>query len=487
MSVPQDLQGYFQQFQQHIIGEDQFFDAGYGPQPLIYADASGRLYQPIEELICKKIAPKFANTHSFSSETGKFTTYLYQFARKTIKEHVNAGSDDILVATGSGMTAALSKLQRLMGLKGFGLDKKRIPEKERPVVFISEMEHHSNHVSWMETIAEVVIVPAGSGALIDPEFLEKELQNYAERPMKIGAFTACSNVTGLITNYKELARIMHRHGGYCFIDFAASAPYVAIDMHPNDTDYLDAIFFSPHKFLGGPGSSGVLIFNRQLYKVSCPDNPGGGNVKWTSPDGRYSYVDDVEVKEDGGTPGILQVIRVCLAIQLKEKMGVENIQKREAALLSQCYRKLIKIPGIYILGNTSLPRIGCISFTIEGIHYNLMVRLLNDRFGIQVRGGWSCASTYAHSLFRITSEKSNKILEAIDGKDLTEKPGWVRLSLHPTLSDEKLDMICASIAEVQQNYETWKNDYAYNQGTNEFESIKNPDDYALEIQSVFEI
>lgn len=472
-----NLEAYFQEFRSGIIGDTHTFKSLEGTKKLIYADwiASGRLYKPIEDTMQNVIGPMVANTHSFSSETGKASTYAYQYAREIIKKHVNANEDDVLVTAGTGMTQVLSRLQRVMGLRWPDAvkDKIKIPENERPVVFISHMEHHSNHVPWMETIADVVIVQCNEHKLVCPHNLEETLKHYQDRPLKIGAFTACSNVTGIITPYYELAKIMHQNGGYCFIDFAASAPYVKINMHPEDPEErLDAIYFSPHKFLGGPGTCGVLVFNKNLYNTNCPDVPGGGNVKWTNPWGEYGYHDDIEVKEDGGTPGFLQVMRAALAMRLKEKMGEDNIEKREEELLELCFNELKKIPGLYLLGYNDEKRIGCVSFGVENIHYNLIVRLLNDRFGIQVRGGWSCASTYSHHLFELSEDSSKQITEGIAQKDLTIKPGWVRLSLHPITTDEEVLFICNAIKQITENIDDWKQGYTYNPKNNEFECAK---------------
>jgi selenocysteine lyase/cysteine desulfurase len=386
------------------------------------------------------------------------------------------------------MTAALSKLQRIMGLRSADnvYNVKLHFDDERPVVFITHMEHHSNQVPWYETIADVVVLPAGENNLVDPKILESELKKYENRTLKIGSFTACSNVTGIITPYHELAKIMHQHGGYCFVDFAASAPYVKIDMHPEDPqEQLDAIFFSPHKFLGGPGTCGVLVFNEKLYKADFPDNPGGGNVKCTDPWGGYHYSDAIEVKEDGGTPGFLQVMRTALCLELKEQMGVENIQNREKELLNLCFSELQKIEGLSILGDLKSERIGCVSFAIENIHYNLIVRLLNDRFGIQVRGGWSCASTYAHYLFDIDEEASQGITNELLQKNLSNKPGWVRLSLHPTLKEEELLFICNAIQQVGLHYEEWQKVYQYNSETNEFDNLMTEKTIAEDVKDWF--
>jgi selenocysteine lyase/cysteine desulfurase len=335
------------------------------------------------------------------------------------------------------------------------------------------MEHHSNQTSWYETVADVVVVKPGKDLLCDLNNLEKELKKYKNRKIKYGSFSACSNVTGIQTPYYEMAKLMHKYGGYCFVDFAASAPYVDIDMHPKDKGAdLDAIFFSPHKFLGGPGTSGVLIFNRELYHNYTPDQPGGGTVEWTNPWGEYKYIEDIEIREDGGTPGFLQAIRTALCIELKNDIGVKNILKREKQLLRIAFKELRKIPHLHILADNIEHRLGIVSFYIDDIHYNLIVRLLSDRYGIQVRGGCACAGTYGHYLLRVDHKHSRKITELINSGDLSLKPGWVRLSLHPTMTNEELYLVCRALKEIQENHRLWKEDYVYNNHTNEFYNKK---------------
>jgi selenocysteine lyase/cysteine desulfurase len=284
-----------------------------------------------------------------------------------------------------------------------------------------------------------------------------------------------------------MASLMHEYGGYCFVDFAASAPYVNINMHPEDPkERLDAIFFSPHKFLGGPGSSGVLVFDKSIYKGHRPpDQPGGGTVDWTNPWGEYKYIDDIEAREDGGTPGFLQAIRAALAIELKSAMGVDNIRGREKELLSKAFKELDQMPGLYILANNIRERLGIISFYFEDIHFNLVVKLLNDKFGIQVRGGCACAGTYGHYLLDVSYEKSHLITSLISSGDLSLKPGWVRLSLHPTMTDEELNYIMGALREVAKNHKKWGNDYIYNRHTNEFRHKDEPEDKTPLIKNWF--
>ncbi|MBW8243650.1 aminotransferase class V-fold PLP-dependent enzyme [Muricauda oceani] len=468
--VKTNLESHFREIRNGVIGNNEYFMSPYGTQKILYADwiATGRLYRPIEEKITGNLGPYLANTHSYSSETGKVTSEVYMEARERIKGHVNADEDDVLVTTGSGMTGALDRLLQIMGLKG----KRPSNPNEVPVVFITHMEHHSNQVSWLEAMADVVIVPPGENMMPSLDKLDELLWNYKDRTLKIGAFTACSNVTGEMTNHKGLAKTMHAHGGICFFDFAASAPYVDIDMHPSDPDCrMDAIYFSPHKFLGGPGACGVLIFNKWLYKNKVPAIPGGGNVKWTTPWGTHSFFENIEIREDGGTPGIIQTIKAALAIQLKEKMDTKLISIKELALLGLFRDELKDIGDIQYYGNSYARRIGCLSFNLMDIHYNLVVRLLNDRFGIQVRGGWSCASTFAHYLFGMDRTRSSEIMNGIDQKNLKNKPGWVRVSLHPTMNSADVEFITEALREIVNGHEEWAKDYKYNPLNNEYEYI----------------
>ncbi|SDR82144.1 Selenocysteine lyase/Cysteine desulfurase [Polaribacter sp. KT25b] len=469
-----NLEQFFSQFRQQTIGVNQTFTSPYGEQKIIYADwtASGRLYRSIEEKICNELGPFVANTHTETSTTGAAMTLAYHEARNIIKRHVNANSNDVLITTGSGMTGVVNKFQRILGLKVSESLKNytTIPEGLKPIVFVSHMEHHSNQTSWLETIADVEVVPCNEEGLVCLESFEKCIQKHENRIIKIASITACSNVTGIKTDYHKVAKLIHEYNGLCFVDFACCAPYVDINMHPEiEEEYLDAIFFSPHKFLGGPGSAGVLIFNKKLYKNTVPDNPGGGTVSYTNPWGQHDYFDDVETREDGGTPGFLQTIKIALAIQLKNKMGVENIKKREDEINKVMFATLENLSDVKILAPNHKERLSIFSFYFEKYHFNLVVKLLNDRFGIQTRGGCSCAGTYGHFLLNVDQATSNRIKDEILHGCNTQKPGWIRLSLHPTVTNAELDFICNSLQELSENIENWSQDYSY-------DSIKN--DYA---------
>ena len=468
------LEAYFAPYRANIIGINQEFESPFGRQRILYADwtASGRMFRPIEKMMSEEIAPFVGNTHTETSVTGTTMTRAYHEALHIIKDHVHASADDAIICYGSGMTSVVNKFQRILGLRLHEKyqDQVSIPDSERPIIFVTHMEHHSNQTSWIESVAEVSVINPTADGLIDLAHLSQLLERHRDRKLKIASVTSCSNVTGILTPYHTIAGMMHRAGGVCFVDFAASAPYIAIDMHPADRpeEYLDGIFFSPHKFLGGPGASGVMVFSKKLYSNRVPDNPGGGTVDWTNPWGGRKYFDDIEVREDGGTPGFTQAIRAALCIRLKESMGVENIRRREHELLGIVWGRLAAVPGLHILADAHRDRLGIVSFYIEGLHYNLAVRLLNDRFGIQVRGGCSCAGTYGHYLLHVTPEHSRSITDLIDRGDKSEKPGWVRLSLHPTTTDDEAGRIVDAIHSLALNFREWSSDYSYNPTTNEY-------------------
>jgi len=468
-----NLEEYFSKFRTNIVGINQEFVSPFGKKKIIYTDwtASGRLYRPIEEKLLNNFGPFVANTHTETTATGTAMTMAYHQARNIIKRHVNANDNDVLITDGSGMTGVINKFQRILGLKiGENFRNSiKIDENDKPIVFVSHMEHHSNQTSWLETIADVVIIPSCAKGLFNIDHLHQLLEEYKDRKVKIASITACSNVTGIKTPYHEVAKMMHNHNGLCFVDFACCAPYTSIDMHPKEADsYLDAIFFSPHKFLGGPGTSGVLVFNNALYHNLVPDNPGGGTVSWTNPWGNHKYIDNIEDREDGGTPGFLQVIKTALAIGLKEEMGVENILKREHELINFVFSKLNNVENINILANNEPNRLGVISFYINDLHFNLGVKLLNDKFGIQTRGGCSCAGTYGHYLLNVNQETSNNLVCEIDSGNLIQKPGWIRMSIHPTTSNEEIKLVCEAILELALHHQDWAKDYKYNPNTNEF-------------------
>lgn len=470
------LEDYFAVYRHHIIGHQQFFHSPFGEKQIIYADwtASGRAYGPIEHMILQEVLPFAGNTHTHTTVTGTYMSEAYETARHIIKTHVNATPDDALLFCGSGMTSAVNKLQRILGLRipARAADYLHCPlrhEAAQPIVFITHMEHHSNHVSWLETIATVVIIGHDANGGVDLQHFGALLELYRDRPVKIAAVTAASNVTGVTTPYHDIAKMIHQYDGWCFVDFACAAPYCDIDMHPDEagTD-LDALYFSPHKFLGGPGTPGVLVFNKRLYRHTVPDHPGGGTVDYTNPWHEHDYTTDIEQREDGGTPPFLQGIKAAMCIRLKEQMQVSPIRQREEELLGIILPRLAQIPQLQVLEPQATHRLGVVSFIVTGVHYNLIVRLLNDRFGIQLRGGCSCAGTYGHILLQVDKDWSHAIRQSIRSGDLSHKPGWVRLSIHPTMTNQEILYILDAIEAVVFHVKQWERDYTYDPASNEY-------------------
>ncbi|MDG1332720.1 MAG: aminotransferase class V-fold PLP-dependent enzyme [Crocinitomicaceae bacterium] len=490
------MEHYFANFGKHIIGNNDTMKTPYHDSiRIVYADwtASGRMYQPIEDRVLKKVLPYVANTHTDTNYTGSKTTYAYSKARQIIKDHVGANEKDVLVSGCSGMTGVVNKFQRILGLKiqeSFR-DMIHIDENDKPIVFVTHMEHHSNQTSWLETIADVVVVNPDSEGLVCLSNFEKAFEQYANRSRKIAAITSCSNVTGIVTPYMDVAEIAHKHGGLCFVDFACSAPYIGINMHEDDESgrFLDAIYFSPHKFLGGPGTSGILVFNRALYTNEIPDNPGGGTVDWTNPWGGHKYTDDIEAREDGGTPAFIQTIRAAMCMQLKDQMGVENIAKREEEIIDILWDRFDQLDNVHLLAGEHKNRLGVISFYIDDLHFNLGVKILNDRYGVQTRGGCSCAGTYGHFLFDLSQERSNAIMHEVASGVCTQKPGWIRMSIHPTMSNEEVNYIMDSIEGLAKNHIEWSKDYTVHPISSavQFKDEKFAMDVKQEVDDCFEL
>lgn len=474
------LEHYFDHFRKNVIGHRQPFESPFGEKELMYADwtASGRAYKPIEDCIQKNILPFVGNTHTGTTITGTLMSQAYEDGKGIIKKHVGANHNDALIFCGSGMTGAVNKLQRILGLRipervrdymKTGSQYLSIDETLKPVVFVTHMEHNSNHISWAETICDVEIIRANEDGNIDLHHFKTLLEKYRYRKNKIAAITACSNVTGIQTPYNTVAKIIHEYDGLCFVDFACSAPYVSINMHPQETnEQLDAIYFSPHKFLGGVGTPGILIFNKRSYKNTIPDQPGGGTVVYTNPWGVQEYTTDIEQREDGGTTPFLGGIKAAMCMRLKEEMGIENMQQREEEMLRIIFYRFSKMDKVEVLEEKIKKRLGVISFIIKGAHYNLVIKMLNDRFGIQLRGGCSCAGNYGHLLLQVNKAKSDEILNGLRAGNLLCKPGWIRLSIHPIMTNTEIDFIMDAIETTAASFQAWANDYSYDPLSNEY-------------------
>lgn len=443
---------------------------------LTYADytASGRSLKFIEQFLIK-IQREYANTHTEDDVTGRHMTEILHQAETIIKKAFNAEKNCRIIATGTGATGAISKFQEIIGIRlppatrnlvrsildnsseenviDQNLRKKLELEIDRlkPVVFIGPYEHHSNDIMWREAIAEVVTIQLTSDGYIDLKDLESQVSDakYKKR-LKIGSFSAASNVTGLKSPVYEIARIMHKYGGLVCFDFAASAPYVKINMNNDSDTFFDAIFISPHKFVGGPGSSGILVFNERVYNLELsPTSAGGGTVDFVSST-TVDYLKDIESREKSGTPGVLQTIKAALVIDLKDAIGIDNIESKELEYTTRALERLSKHSKIKILGPIDPEnRISIVSFMIKQgdkyLHPKFITKLLNDLFGIQSRAGCMCAGPYGHSLLNINEEQSQRFRKIGQQGKLGIRPGWCRVNFHYLFSEIEFKFICQAI------------------------------------------
>jgi selenocysteine lyase/cysteine desulfurase len=435
----------------NLIGDDAQIHGPFGEKPLIYADyvASGRAVAQVEDFVLRQVLPYYANSHTEASFCGGYVTRLRREARAAIIHCCNAGPNHAVIFAGSGATAGINRLVNLLGVR------QAIAAGARARVIIGPYEHHSNILPWRESGAEIVEIEEASGGGPDMEALIAALRDPSAPNLTVCSFSAASNVTGIVADVPAISRVVKAAGALMVWDYAGGGPYLPIDMSCG----IDAVVVSPHKFIGGPGASGVLLVRRDAVVTSTPTWPGGGTVSFVSA-WSHDYSNSLEAREEAGTPNVIGDIRAALVFLVKDAIGVEKMTGRNRWLAEHAMQRLLATDGIDVLGSATAPRLPIFSIRVRDgqgghVHHQLITRMLSDRFGIQARGGCACAGPYVHRLLDIDADESDLIREAIRSGRETEKPGFVRFNLSVLLSDEKADYILGSIAQLAADAESF--------------------------------
>lgn len=425
-----------------LIGKDARIDGPFGPQPLIYADyvASGRALMQVEHFILDQVLPYYANSHTEASYCGSFITRLRREARGVIATCCGADAGHAVIFTGSGATAGINRLCALFGVEPGTL------------VVIGPYEHHSNILPWRESGAEVIEIPEAAEGGPDLDLLAGALAQAGRDRQIVCAFSAASNVTGIVTDIAAVTRLAKTAGARMIWDYAGGGPYLPIAMTPEAGIEIDAVVVSPHKFIGGPGASGVLIVRRDAVVSARPTWPGGGTVRFVSP-AAHDYSSSLEAREEAGTPNVVGDIRAALVFLVKDAIGSETMRRRNRELAGRAIAAWSGMERLELLGSLSAPRLPIFAFRMRDgrgghIHQQLVTRLLSDRFGIQARGGCACAGPYVHRLLGIGPAESESMRQAILAGDEIAKPGFTRLNFSVLLPDEKVDFILDSVARL---------------------------------------
>ncbi|WP_425043383.1 aminotransferase class V-fold PLP-dependent enzyme [Primorskyibacter sp. S87] len=449
-----------------VIGEGMPVPGLHGDVPLVYADyvASGRAMQQVESFVASQVLPYYANSHTEASFCGSYITRLRRDARAEISRLTGATENDAVIFTGSGATAGLNRLVRLLG----------VDEADRPVVFIGPYEHHSNILPWRESKAEIIEIPEAPVGGPDLQALEAALRAHVNSDLLIGSFSAASNVTGIITDPDPVTRLLKAHGALAVWDYAGGGPYLPMDMGENGAVQKDAIVVSPHKFAGGPGASGVLVVNKFAVTQTAPSWPGGGTVSFVSP-WRHDYSDDLAAREEAGTPNVIGDIRAALAFIVKDVVGQAEIEAREARYNAMALESWSKNPHLTLLGADKEHRLPIFSFLVQDkagqpVHQQLFTRMLSDIYGIQARGGCACAGPYAHRLLGIDRAASEELHRALEAGQEMRKPGWVRLNFSYLMDEETVRFVIDSVNDLARRSEEYVSYYSADPATARFKA-----------------